>query len=297
MSDMSNNSVAIDRKCFSALPEDTIVVSGSSFRSIHKIHKIIKERTEPGIEYLHFKDIRPELAEKFSSKSARLMYCYDTQSMIIKLVSGPHEGAARRIDYAVAKQCLNMGLEGSLRPSGSIRLSGVFSKKEADGSWIPTPQIPGRGPWPTMVVEVAVSESYRKLRADADWWISNSHGAVKVVIIVDVSKEKEKKKRTITFETIILDPTMTLRPLSRPRRRYKTITRQKITTSREPGRSNHDAPISVSPDEDLLLKFEEVFDRQPIPPEHDLLIKRDMLEMTSREVWEAQDVESAEEFA
>ena len=40
-----------------------------------------------------------------------------------------------------------------------------------------------------------------------------------------------------------------------------------------------------------------MFDRQPIPPEHDLRIKRDMLEMTSQEVWEAQDVESAEEFA
>ncbi|CAP86512.1 hypothetical protein PCH_Pc20g11830 [Penicillium rubens Wisconsin 54-1255] len=57
-------------------------------------------------------------------------------------------------------------------------------------------------------IEDAVSESYRKLRADADWW---------------------DKKGMFAFETIILDPT--LRLLSQQRRSYKTIPPRKITMS------------------------------------------------------------------
>ncbi|KUM65018.1 hypothetical protein ACN42_g2048 [Penicillium freii] len=304
MPNMSDNSVSIDRKCFSTLPEDTLVVDGSSFRSIRKINKIIKEQTELGIDvaqYLCFNDISPELVEQFSSKSARLMYCHDTQSMIIKLVGGPHEAAARRIDSILTAQCFTMGLFESLRPTGGIRLSGVSSAKEADGSFIPTPPIPGRGQWPTIVVEVAVSESYKKLRADAAWWFSNSKGAVKVVIIVAVSKKKEEEKkekmRMITFETIILDSTtVSLRPLSHRRRSYKTITRQKITTSK-PGLSDRRTPITAHPDESLLIKFEEAFDRPAIPPEHDFLLTPDLLRTASREVWEAQDLDSAEKSA
>jgi hypothetical protein len=43
MSDMSDGSVSIDRECFSALPKDTLLFTGSSFRGIHEIHKIIKD--------------------------------------------------------------------------------------------------------------------------------------------------------------------------------------------------------------------------------------------------------------
>ncbi|OQE16266.1 hypothetical protein PENFLA_c028G06762 [Penicillium flavigenum] len=151
--------------------------------------------------------------------------------------------------------------------------------------------------WPTVVLEVGVSESYQKLRADADWWFANLQGAVKVVIIVTISQKKEeeeekkkKKNLMITFETIILDRAMSLRPLPHLRRRYKTITRQKITTSREPGRSEHSAPITVCSDESLLIKFEEAFARQPIPPELDLLLEPDQLRTTSRHFWEVRNL-------
>jgi hypothetical protein len=105
---------------------------------------------------------------------------------------------------------------------------------------------------------------------------------VNVVIIVAISQKKAERK--ITFETVILDSTNPLRPLAQTRRRryYKTSTRQKIT---------------VHPEEALRVTFEEAFDRPPIPPEHDLLFTPDVLRMASREVWESQDLASAEKSA
>jgi hypothetical protein len=102
--DMSENSLSIDRKCLNTLPDDTLVVDGSSVRSIRKLDAIIKQQMELGIDvakYVRLNHIPPELAEKFSWKSARLIYCHDTRSLIIKLVGGPHESAARRIDYMI----------------------------------------------------------------------------------------------------------------------------------------------------------------------------------------------------
>ncbi|KAJ5138330.1 uncharacterized protein N7515_003178 [Penicillium bovifimosum] len=300
MPDIPENFLAIDRKCLSTLPDDTLVVDGSSVRSIRKLDAIVKRQMELGIDvakYVRLNDIPPELAEKFSWKSARIMYCHDTRSLIVKLVGGPHESAAGRIDYMIIMQCASMGLSQSLRPSGSLRLSGVSSAKEPDGSFIPTPPIPGRGQWPTIIIEVAATESYRKLTADADWWFSNSKGAVNVVIIVAISQKKAERK--ITFETVILESTNPLRPLAQTRRRryYKTSTRQKITTSRAPGPSDPGTPITVHPEEDLRVTFEEAFDRPPIPPEHDLLFTPDVLRMASREVWESQDLAFAEKSA
>ncbi|KAJ5565638.1 hypothetical protein N7535_007276 [Penicillium sp. DV-2018c] len=67
--------------------------------------------------------------------------------------------------------------------------------------------------WPTVVVEVGVSESYRKLRADADWWLPNSRGDVKLVVIVSVSR----RTPNIRFETVALNPTVASLRLQRPR--------------------------------------------------------------------------------
>ncbi|KAJ5581410.1 hypothetical protein N7535_000030 [Penicillium sp. DV-2018c] len=136
----------------------------------------------------------------------------------------------------------------------------------------------------------SAKESYQKLSADADWWFSNSKRAVIVVIIVAISQKKTERK--ITFETVILDSTNPLRPWAQTHRRryYKT----KITTSRAPGPSDPGTPITFHPGEALRVTFEEAFDRPQIPPEHDSLFTPDVLRMASREVWESQDLSSAE---
>ncbi|KAJ5486491.1 hypothetical protein N7530_000791 [Penicillium desertorum] len=129
--------------------------------------------------------------------------------------------------------------------------------------------VPGRNPkWPTVVVEVGVSESYRELRADAQWWLTNSRSDVKLVIIVSVSR----KTPNIKFETVALDPT-----------RYVPKIRQTITASRDA--NNPNSQITIRPAVALAIGFEELFCRQPVPPEHNIDLSPYELGEISTDVW------------
>ncbi|KAJ5810802.1 hypothetical protein N7447_010318 [Penicillium robsamsonii] len=80
--------------------------------------------------------------------------------MIIKLLAGAHETASRGLGGAVQNEIYNMGLDGSIRQLGYKPIQGVFSRKEADEAYGPAQPVPGRNlKWPTVVVEVGVSES------------------------------------------------------------------------------------------------------------------------------------------
>ncbi|KAJ9491497.1 hypothetical protein VN97_g1783 [Penicillium thymicola] len=46
-------------------------------------------------KYLSFSNVPPAIAEKLSLRGTRQMFNYDTRSMIIKLVTGPHDAASR----------------------------------------------------------------------------------------------------------------------------------------------------------------------------------------------------------
>ncbi|KAJ5804815.1 uncharacterized protein N7518_001118 [Penicillium psychrosexuale] len=89
----------------------------------------------------------------------------------------------------------------SIHPVGSKRVRGVSSSKQADDSWALTQPVPGRNAkWPTVGVEVGVSETYRKLKADAWWWwLTNSKGDVKLVIIVSINRQKPKIKKSSVY--------------------------------------------------------------------------------------------------
>jgi hypothetical protein len=83
-----------------------------------------------------------------------------------------------------------MALDRSITMVGSATVRGGPSSKEPDESWIPTQPIPGRdAKWSTVVVEVGVSESYEKLKADAEWWLTDSRGNVNLAIIVAINRE------------------------------------------------------------------------------------------------------------
>lgn len=232
------------------------------------------------IKYLHFTNVPPTIAEKISSTSARYMFfSYDTRSMIIKLVTRAHQVASRHLLWEVQKVLRDMALDRSITMVGSAAVRGGPSSKEPDESWIPTQPIPGRdAKWPTVVVEVGVSESYQKLKADAEWWLTDSRGNVKLAIIVAINRETPN----IKFETVCLD----VSSLRRQRPRYVPTIRQSITTSRDPKRP--DATITVSPPVPLTIQSAELFCRQRILPEHNIDLSPDQLREISGQVWDHQ---------
>ncbi|KAJ5954350.1 hypothetical protein N7501_008629 [Penicillium viridicatum] len=52
--------------------------------------------------------------------------------------------------------------------------------------------------------------------------------------------------------------------------------------------SRRDAQISTSPAVALTIKFEELFCRQPVPPEHNIELLPAQLEAISSAVWDEQ---------
>ncbi|OQE81629.1 hypothetical protein PENNAL_c0040G04953 [Penicillium nalgiovense] len=187
--------------------------------------------------------------ERDLSKSTRMMYNYETRLLILKLVDGAHEVMKATMQIALPRALYNMGLEQSITLRGSTRVRGGSCFKEPDGSWVPWAHLPGRDrKWSAVVMEAGVSESIEKIKADAGWWLANSIDQVKLVVIVSINQISPE----ITFQTIVLD-TATAIP----------TVRQAVTTSRAP--KQPDAPITTSPAEPLIIRFEEILCRQPVP--------------------------------
>ncbi|KAJ5501010.1 hypothetical protein N7527_012131 [Penicillium freii] len=254
---MSNHSDSPDIECFEALPADTFEAIGSSASAIRRIIEQQKGLPIQVVKYLCFRNVPPSIAEKVSSSSTRQMFNHDTRSMIIKLVTRAHQTASRGLCSAVQCEMYNMGLEESICPVGGTTIQGMFSSKEADKSFSLLQPVPGRGrEWPIITVE----------------------GQVKLVVIMSINPEIPE----IKFETVVLDPvvhTIHQRP-------YVPTVRQSIMTSRPPKQPG--AQISVCPAVPLTIGFEELFCRQPVPPEHNIELSPDRLGQISEHVWGVQ---------
>lgn len=149
-----------DVECFEALPNDTVEAIGSTENAIRKIIRENQETTDV-VKYIRFTDIPLAIADKFSLRNTRQMFNRSTRCMIIKLLNGAHETASRGLGGAVQNDIYNMGLDESIRPLGSKTIQNMSCRKEADAAYGPTQTVLGRNPkWPTVVVEVGVSESY-----------------------------------------------------------------------------------------------------------------------------------------
>jgi len=46
--------------------------------------------------------------------------------------------------------------------------------------------------WPTIMIESGFSESLKHLRNGANWWLTNSQGEVKIVVIISIQPANKK---------------------------------------------------------------------------------------------------------
>lgn len=200
--------------------------------------------------------------------------------MYVTILGKPHEAAVASFSLALAYAASAANIPDIYTPLAGTRIEGTVSK-EPDGSWIPDSLPPTRdNTWPTIVLEVGVSQSKKKLRRDAAWWLANSQGLVKLVITASINRTAPE----ITFESIVLEqPISTAR---HSRRQYKPITRQSIVISRPPGGPNQ--PITCIPNSPLLISCEELLCHPPNPPETDIDIPVASLKRLALRVWRFQ---------
>ncbi|RPA96288.1 hypothetical protein L873DRAFT_1744025 [Choiromyces venosus 120613-1] len=130
-------------------------------------------------------------------KRLRFMYLNDPKALIIKIMpSVPHELVTGTFVSAFLEMVAAMGLRRALASVGHATYQGLASRKEADGSFKPRLARPLATDWPTVVLECGVSESARRLKVDARWWLDNSLGEVKIVLVFYVLRPA----RTIRIE-------------------------------------------------------------------------------------------------
>jgi hypothetical protein len=114
-----------------------------------------------------------------------ILYNGREEILIVKLMAGVmHEGVARLFDIMFIQKLALLGVVESLAPTGSGRFGRRGGRsKEADVGYKPDSR-PMIDDWPSFVIEVGVSESLAMLRRDAAFWITNSDGRTRIVIVL-----------------------------------------------------------------------------------------------------------------
>jgi len=98
---------------------------------------------------------------------------------------------------------LRLNVSASLLATGSARCGRRGRRsKEADVSYTPLSRPLEDDAWPSLVIEAGVSESLAMLRTDAAFWITNSDGRTRIVIVLSVNR----RDRQILVERWEEDP-------------------------------------------------------------------------------------------
>jgi hypothetical protein len=137
----------------------------------------------------------------------------DTNQLIIKVIPLKlHETAHISLGDEVKDKFRGMALPtGTLVPLGTGVCRTPTSSKEGDSSYKPHRCRSGEDDWPTIVIEAGLSESLRRLRADAGWWLDKSGGEVKIVILIKIIRAR----RSLQIEQLCLQPRTPAAPVTR----------------------------------------------------------------------------------
>lgn len=101
-----------------------------------------------------------------------------------------HSAALGAFGNAFLQALGAMGLELALQIYSGATMKGEEKSKQDDNGW--SPKRPPRGhdcKWPTVVLEVAVSESQSKLQSAVRFWLREGQGKVKVVFTLAVDRQ------------------------------------------------------------------------------------------------------------
>ncbi|XTI86965.1 hypothetical protein V2W45_1235883 [Cenococcum geophilum] len=236
-------------------------------------------------QYLVFQSVTEDDFAKIDEKRYTIRrglftYCTDIDTLIIKVPTKEHERVTRAFTHDFARRIEHMGLTDldDLCDMGATTYKGRSTKKEADSCWRPIAARPNPMDWPTLVFEVGVSETLRKLRNDAQWWLANSQGRVRIVLLFKINRVA----RTIhieKWECRLVTPTYTLRSNRPPVQVPTQIQTVDIDAN---GVVTGSPPATTPP---LVLHFQNILLRQPVPPEQDVIYTAQDLQRLGNGIW------------
>ena len=237
-------------------------------------------------QYLVFQSVTEDDFAKIEEKrftinrGLRFTYCTDIDTLIIKVPTREHERVTRAFSYDFAYQIKDMGLTDldDLCDMGATTYTGRSTKKEADSCWRPIATRPNPMDWPTLVFEVGVLATLRKLRNDAQWWLANSQGRVKIVLLFKINRVA----RTIHIEKWECRPATPTYAL-RSNRPPTQVPAQIQTVDIDANGVVIGSPPATTPP--LVLHFQNILLRQPVPPEQDVIYTAQDLQGLVNSIW------------
>lgn len=190
------------------------------------------------------------------------------QALLIKMKSGPHEAAHLEFNRIVIRKLGDMGsADEGLVPVGDKTIHATSRSKEADLAYRPLDRPEGRSKeWPTLALESGYTDSRDTLHSNANWWLSASHGDVKIVITIDM----EKRNRHFNIRLYNRQPS-------------GAINEQEVTVSQQFGTPN--AAVKHAP---LVISFRNLFLRDPTGVERDIEFNANDLGRLGRIIWDEQ---------
>lgn len=123
----------------------------------------------------------------------RIFYDFQTQDLIVKLIPiAALEYAHTNLMSGISNRIIALGVPpNELCILGASTQKGEFAARQADSSFKPTPERRGENDCASLMIECGLSQSLPDLRAAANWWLSNTQGQVRVVIVVSVDLQNK----------------------------------------------------------------------------------------------------------
>lgn len=194
------------------------------------------------------------------------------QLLLINMVKSiAHENAAGLFDIVFHEALTTVGMGRSLDPIGAATHFASIGGKEPDRAWQPR-RLPRdlSDKWPTIVLEVAYSETQSKLQSDVRYWLRGPEGEVKTVLTLRIAQDEPR---------IIIE-------------RWESTgngrgcCQQQVVIARTRGNR---VTITGAP---LVLEFERLFLRTPTNPrEQNIEVDNEKLEFLATSVWDKQQFE------
>ncbi|KAJ5154766.1 uncharacterized protein N7500_010205 [Penicillium coprophilum] len=200
--------------------------------------------------------------------SIRTSFNPNTKTLIVKMVTGEHTQLAFTLHRAVDKALARMGLDEALYQYLGVDIDMNGRKKQPDMGWGPRQPLHSYPKRPSVVLEVMVSETPKKLRQDVDLWLDPVRGNANVVIAIKLSR----RRAMVTIDLWKRDTVD-----------GKSINSQHIEVSKN---KYDEVKLSGGP---LVIPFCLLFLRDPqTPRETDVIIDKEWLQMVAELGWEMQ---------
>ncbi|KAJ5467326.1 hypothetical protein N7475_005078 [Penicillium sp. IBT 31633x] len=179
--------------------------------------------------------------------------------------SAEHSSAIGAVDETIMAALQPMGLFGRLHKYSGTTIQGQMRGKQPDHGWGPKRPPPGYPRRPSVVLEVAWSESDSKLNSDIRFWLNPAEGNARTCLTLRVDKHK---------------PAIRIEQWRLQNRRPHRL--QIIRVTKMPDQ------ISVT-NHPLIIPFEHLFLRPPsIPAERDIEISQQALQEIAETIWDIQ---------